>query len=277
MVVLNAPDVSGPAPGACREWLRWLRFRIEWAISPRLRQLYTRDPALLLLDQFRGQIASGPFKGMKYINSAAGSCLAPKIAGTYERELAVVIRGLKLDTYDAIVDIGAAEGYYAVGLARMLSKTSTRVFAFDSDPIARQLLAQLAEINQVTDRIESREYCSHETLQSFSNQRVFLICDIEGGELQLLDPDAAPVLRTCDMLVEVHDEPGSSVIQRTLSARFRNTHHIEEIQAEPRNTESAAELLWLKNAAIRKRIFDEKRFRGMRWFYMRTKQTSQDI
>lgn len=60
--------------------LSYLRPR---AITHRRLERATRDAAVL----------SGPFTGMKYVSQSVGSMWWPKILGTYELELADVIRG----------------------------------------------------------------------------------------------------------------------------------------------------------------------------------------
>ena len=86
-------------------------------IPPRLRP---RTIARRRLERAtRGRIVlSGPFAGMKYVNQSVGSMWFPKVLGTYELELASIIRGFCLARPPSVVDIGAAEGYYAVGVAQ---------------------------------------------------------------------------------------------------------------------------------------------------------------
>jgi methylase of polypeptide subunit release factors len=50
-----------------------------------------------------------------------------------------------------VIDIGAAEGYYAIGFARRLP--AARVIASDLDPVARLLCWLLARRNGVGDRV----------------------------------------------------------------------------------------------------------------------------
>jgi FkbM family methyltransferase len=50
------------------------------------------------------------------------------------------------------VDIGAAEGYYAVGLAR--SKPDARIVCFEAHKPAHYLLKHLATLNGLQNRIE---------------------------------------------------------------------------------------------------------------------------
>ncbi len=91
-----------------------------------------------------------------------------------------------------VVDIGAAEGYYAVGLARRLPRC--RIVAFDIDPIARKMCRRLAKLNGVRDRVEVRGECDTTYLWTLPPHS-FVLSDCEGAEKTLLDPDRAPALK----------------------------------------------------------------------------------
>src|SRR5712672_3591091 len=62
-------------------------------------------------------VQQGPFRGMRYIDRALCSTLVPKWLGIYEREVGGCIEEAITLPFQTVVDIGAAEGYYAVGLA----------------------------------------------------------------------------------------------------------------------------------------------------------------
>ena len=102
---------------------------------------------------------------------------------------------------ERIIDVGAAEGYYAVGLSWKCK--SAIVYSFDVDLIARQRQKQLADINGVTNLIVGK-LCSHATLTELLTNKSLLVCDIEGEEHELLDPTKVPALHHADVLVEVH-------------------------------------------------------------------------
>src|SRR5580658_7783427 len=86
-------------------------------------------------------VHSGPFHGMRYINRAIGSAYIPKLLGIYEKELhAVVERACSLD-FSLILDIGSAEGYYAVGMA--LRNAGARIEAFEMNPEGVTALGQM--------------------------------------------------------------------------------------------------------------------------------------
>lgn len=76
-----------------------------------------------------GLIVAGPFRGMRYIEKAVCSELPPKILGTYEMELHALIESIVARRPSCIIDIGAAEGFYAVGFATRLP--NCMVVAFD--------------------------------------------------------------------------------------------------------------------------------------------------
>jgi predicted O-methyltransferase YrrM len=68
---------------------------------------------------------------MHYTENSQGSCYIPKLLGVYERELHDVLENLIAWGPDLVIDAGAAEGYYAVGLARRLPQS--RIMAFEME------------------------------------------------------------------------------------------------------------------------------------------------
>ena len=66
-------------------------------------------------------VRNGPFAGMRYPGvQSVCSTIVPKLIGCYEKELHSVIELICSQQYNSVVDIGCAEGYYAVGLAMRL-------------------------------------------------------------------------------------------------------------------------------------------------------------
>lgn len=178
------------------------------------------------------RVFSGPFAGMRYIH-ARGSGFHPVMLGTYEKELHPVLeRELALER-DLMVDVGAGEGYYAVGFARF--GRVARVVAFEENPQVREVLAETTRLNQVSARIELRGRCEPADLQAAlaRAERPLVKCDVEGYETTLLDPQAVPALRRSAILVETHDfiRPG---ITAELTRRFDLTHAIERIDTRER-------------------------------------------
>lgn len=124
------------------------------------------------------------------------------------------------------MDIGCAEGYYAIGLARRMP--DTKIMAFDTNSKAQETCARLAKLNEVSDRVYIGGTVSHRDFDFCKETKTLVLCDIEGAEEVLLNPVEAPGLKSADILVEVHDcfTPGLS---KQLEERFQATHSITKI------------------------------------------------
>lgn len=137
-------------------------------------------------------VATGPFKGMAYVVKASEGTRSARLLGAYEASLHPVIEAIIAQSPDLVIDIGSAEGYYAVGLARRLPKA--RVLARDASDRAQGLCQSLAAANGVADRVEVGGLFSHADFDQCHGVRAVVICDIEGAEEGLLDPSLAPGL-----------------------------------------------------------------------------------
>jgi hypothetical protein len=172
------------------------------------------------------RVLTGPFQGMDYAVAAAEGSRSARLLGCYEASLAPVIEEIVTRAYPVVIDIGAAEGYYAVGLARRMPQT--RVMARDASDKAMALCRALAQANGVEDRVEVGGLFTHADFAICLRQPTLILCDIEAAEIDLLDPSAAPGLLAADILVECHDclRPG---ITDTLTRRFAASHQITRI------------------------------------------------
>ena len=172
------------------------------------------------------KVLSGPFKGMEYPVRASEGSRSARLLGAYEAGLAPVIEEIVTRAYPVVIDVGSAEGYYAVGLARRLPRA--RVLARDANPRAQALCAALAAANGVADRVEIGGLMGHADFDLCSAQKTLVVCDIEGAEAELLDPVRAPGLRAADILVEAHDCMHHG-LSHVLVERFKATHRIRVI------------------------------------------------
>ena len=175
-------------------------------------------------------VAAGPFKGLIYPElQSQGSALPPKLLGTYESELHPILNKWKQHDFNRIIDVGAGEGYYAVGLAR--SYPAARMSAYDTSQEARELCKQMAEINGTLDRTEIHRICTRRTLleEDFSDGGL-IICDCEGYEGELFDQDVATHLKNCHLIIELHDSPSESIeIRSRLLPLFNGSHSVSLI------------------------------------------------
>jgi predicted O-methyltransferase YrrM len=177
------------------------------------------------------RIRSGPFAGMAYVSQATEGALIPRLLGTYESELHPHLLALAGEGLQSVIDVGCAEGYYAVGLARLMPQVM--VHAFDIDEAARTACAELAARNQVAERVRIGGAFAPEGFAAFAGQRCLVMVDAEGAELDVLRPDLAPALAGFSLIVETHD-----VIRRGALAeivrRFEPTHEIAVVRQQPK-------------------------------------------
>ena len=156
-----------------------------------------------------------------------GSTLYPKLLGSYESELHSTILTFQNNDYTEILDVGCAEGFYAVGMA--MNFKFTKLYAFDSDPCALIACEEMAKENNVHDRIITRGGLDSQTLSSFTFQkRGLIICDCEGYEKELFTKENIHNLTSCDLIIETHDLFDIE-ISTYLIELFKDTHTIETI------------------------------------------------
>ena len=188
-----------------------------------------------------GKVLAGPFAGMCYVDRSFGSAYWPKVLGSYELELAPSLEALLQRPFRTVLVAGAAEGYYAVGIATRLP--AARIVAWEASSEARAAIAELAARNGVGDRVELRGICDLGGLTDGLAQEGprLVLADLDGGEAGLLDPRALPALADAWIIAETHDcfVPGVAAL---LERRFAVSHHVETVPARPRSAADAPPL-----------------------------------
>lgn len=176
------------------------------------------------------EVLRGPFRGMKLpAKSEFFDCRFEKVFGTYEHELFEV-----LDTFpdrmprgtDVFV-VGAADGFYAVGIA--LTLPGSKIHAYERETGRREMLEKIARLNCTESRTIVMGECTPESLnETLPTALSLVICDVDGYESDLFDPELVPNLRLATLLVETHDcfVPG---VSDCLKKRFSESHSIHEI------------------------------------------------
>ncbi|MBC7650287.1 MAG: hypothetical protein H7101_00905 [Deinococcales bacterium] len=210
------------------------------------------------------KILSGPFSGMKYINSSTGSVVLPKLIGTYENELHNVWESLRSKTYDNFIDVGAAEGYYAIGISKYIFKNTIPVIAFELTKRGQNQIRKLASINNLTN-INIKGVGTPEILEKVINhKRCFILIDVEGEEFTLLDPNIINFSK-CDILVEVHTSELINM-QQILIKRFENTHSINIIRPQRKELPTGTQF---PNLVHKNKKYFLNEFRGQQsWLWM---------
>jgi hypothetical protein len=215
--------------------------------------------------RYGSTVRRGPFEGMRYLDGMERTSvdLVGKVSGTYERELHPSVTRWLSQSPSLILNVGCAEGYYAVGLARSLPQS--RVVAYDISAEARAQCAEMARINDVRN-VEIESECTPTTLAAIDTADVALLCDCEGYEKTLLDPRLVPALRLWRIIVELHDAIDPS-IGKTITERFEPSHEIKSIPSAPTDSTGLAEFDFMSPRQRRAALTE--RPTAMSWLDMR--------
>lgn len=222
-----------------------------------------------LYEKTHGVVQSGPFKGMVLLSEEnwQDGNLGTKLLGCYEQELHHIVESEieRLSGIEApkIVDIGCAEGYYAVGMIRRLPQAA--MFPIDSDEATQALCWKAAEANKVSHR-----FFKSDTIEEALLNADLVICDCEGAEIEYLDKQRFPSLSKASIIVECHDF-GPGAITNALLSRFSDTHEIYGADEGGRNPHEFA-ILWSIHSHARWLAVSEGRPFMMHWLYMVPKE-----
>lgn len=223
----------------------------------------------------KGRVSAGPFEGMVLPDRKAwlDGDIAPKLLGFYEAELHALWRQVASTHYSLVINVGCAEGYYAIGLARLMPGAT--VCAFDTSKESQLICHEAATRNGVADRVVVGGRCDCAVLQRLLRPELpaFLILDCEGAEKELLDPEKVPALRGCDFVAECHDFYDRE-ITATLLRRFSLTHELTVIREGPRDP-NAIPLLNSLNSLDRWLTVCEFRPETMGWLAGMRKKVSR--
>ncbi len=218
-------------------------------------------------------VKNGLFRGMKYPSySAVCSTIFPKIIGSYEAELNEVMHQIIADNYDVIIDVGCAEGYYAVGLAM---RTNASIFAYDTDENARRLCGEMAALNAVEDKIKILETFKMDDIKNLSpDKKILIICDCEGYEKHLFTEESIPYLKNADLLIETHDFIDLT-ISSSITDLLETSHNVSTIASVDDNLK--AKYYQYKEAQksdiyTRKALLQEVRPCTMEWIWATVKK-----
>ena len=184
-------------------------------------------------------VLRGPFAGLKYRDVSSADELQ-KLIGSYEAELHPILEEICRRPYRTVVNIGAAEGYYAIGLARRLPNVT--VYAFEGRPGAQAQLLAMAKTNGVHDRVTVGGWCTRAQLAACPlGRETLIVSDCEACEYEILEPHAITDLRSCDLLIELHRCQHIRPREH-FTELFGETHEIRFVDIRPRDPRQYPEL-----------------------------------
>jgi hypothetical protein len=234
------------------------------------------DLASRLEEDFGGRVVQhGPFRGLRLYKESAwcGGELGSMLLGVYETEVQDVLVSLSHQN-ETFVDIGAADGYFAVGV--LVAGLFDQSVCFEVDSSSRKILHRNAVLNQVQDKTLIFEKAEHsflltlEEVDGFDYAKTVFLIDIEGFELEILTVKNLEKMRYSTIVLETHRD----FVGATKQDEFENllsTHHLlTEVKTGARNPGSFVELDdWTDDE--RWLVFSEGRPRRGRWLVLEPK------
>ena len=193
-----------------RSLLTFFRDRIGLPMLGRLGWDTKQSARQRVLDHLQGlyggQVQYGLFKGMELGGEVWWSKydLSTKILGVYEEHVLARIGEFYSASSAPFIDIGAADGYFAVGVAKSLP--AAKVFAFEISDRGRSVLQNNAQLNECSSAIAVGDEATYEALANIisMHQSALVLIDIEGDEYQLLDSEMLSLLSSSTVIVELH-------------------------------------------------------------------------
>jgi 16S rRNA G966 N2-methylase RsmD len=184
-----------------------IKFRFKNAIQKRI--LYLTKKLKLLS---KNLVQSGAYKNMKIGDIAWSEYdYCPKIIGVYENE---VQNELLKTNCKYIVNLGAGEGYHAIG--QILSGTKEQAICFELSKTSRKFLNTNSKINNIENKIKIFEKANNNYLDYLQEkisdidfkECVFLI-DIEGEEFNIINNKNLETLKESKLIIEFHEKDKS--------------------------------------------------------------------
>jgi len=211
-------------------------------------------------------VLAGPFAGMSFSPARTEALCAQVLLGTYEREIHPTIEEICRRPYSLIVDIGADRGYYVCGLKRRMR--DVRVVAFEGTTSKHDAIRALMRENELQTGLTIEGFCDSVSLQArlTGEPHPLVVCDIDGAEVEVLDPEAVPGLLNADILVETHDCIREGITD-LLIRRFAPTHHLDVIPERVRTLDDAPKGTPLSDRELLSAM-DEGRGFQQSWLWM---------
>lgn len=224
--------------------------------------------------EFKGLVQTGPFAGVYILPEISwpSTAFCPILLGCYEMELHPYIEceisRLQWIPKPKIVNIGCAEGYYALGMARRLP--NAEVWAVDNNIEALHIMEKAVQSNNVKMVISSNE-----KMDEVLDKVDFVISDCEGAEVDYLDPEKFPALKKAGIIVEIHylrqkDGSDPPAVDEILVNRFKDTHRVSMVYEGGRNP-SQYPILHMLSSHERWLAVSERRDALMHWLCMSPK------
>ena len=197
-------------------------------------------------DACNGVVKYGPFQGLRLNRKTwwGQSDLGAQCLGLYEKEILDEIDRQQKGKHQTFIDIGAADGYYAVGM--LSAGIVDHVISFEISEAGRAAITENWANNGNPGAITLHGEANHASLKLIPSHvlnNALVLIDIEGHEFELLTTEVIQQLQFSEVIIEIHNwiddfETRYAQLLRDLAKYF----NIEKLAPVERNTASFSEL-----------------------------------
>ena len=218
----------------------------EWRLET-VRERQTRI-SQEVFELMGGIVGYGPFRGMQLSNQTwwGKLDLGSQVLGLYESEILGAIELMGASDFKFFIDIGAADGYYAVGM--LVSEKVQEVICYEANELGRATIERNWIANKSPGKLrvlgEATE-ASILSLQAEVLEDAFVLIDIEGYEFNLLTGPVLAALSQSTVIIEVHNWVEN--FQELYAQLLRRADQYFEIQILPRQQAQTVNLPELRD------------------------------
>ena len=256
---------------------------IRWAVKRRITRILTKPFCIqraknkvwqALLKKHNYIVAYGPFEGMQLGKDVwwSKNDRITQILGVYEQHVMEKLIEYGKRQSHPFIDIGAADGYFAVGMA--FSKSVNKVYAFEISSVGQEKIKENAARNSCSDLVFVRGEPNYESLNSIISESsgAVVLLDIEGDEFQFLTEEILTLMRNCYVVCELHPwiVKAGYEKQKQLISKAENIFNVSMIQREAYGPNQFEELSEFSDEE-RLIALGEGREKNMKWLVLEPK------
>jgi len=259
-------------------WFRILRLFNKDIFYNNLFEKKKYELSLNLYKKHNNSVIYGPYKGMFFSenNHWGIGDLGPKIIGLYEFEvqnkLIDLVSNFKIENF---VNIGAAEGYHAIGIAK---KTRIQNFVlYEIDKKGQEILKENILKNELKKNIKIENKANLNSIYELNKKldfsKTLFLIDIEGYELELFNDEILGLLKNSFLIIENHRFLLSKTKQikyQELVNKFDDSFNVELVSNTGRNISQINEIRNFSENELMM-ISSESRPKMMEWFVLTPK------
>ena len=167
---------------------------------------YRKKIAKQLFIEANGIVKRGLFEGMHLGEEIhwGKADVASKIFGLYESE---VMEFIKDKHYKSLINLGAADGYYPIGM--LMQRMISHAYCFEENPLGAKYINENAKLNRLNGDISIYGRADSQFYKQLPEGVVggnnLVLCDIEGGEFDLFTDEVISSFSQSSFIIEIHD------------------------------------------------------------------------